>query len=106
MAPGAMPAMTMRRWLRHSAPSARNRPGTPPPEQLRRAAEPGAQVGAVALHPLFHVAVDARELDLQAVADDGQGEGARQAADLAQRPRNVGCGGVVEWRHGHLLSIR
>ena len=30
MAPGAMPAMTMRRWLRHSVPSARNRPGTPP----------------------------------------------------------------------------
>ena len=74
--------------------------------QHQRAAEPGAHEGAVALYPLFHVAVDARELDLQAVADDGQGEGPRQAADLAQRPRNVGCGGVVEWRHGHLLSIR
>jgi hypothetical protein len=30
VAPGAMPAITMRRCLRHCVPSARNRPGLPP----------------------------------------------------------------------------
>ena len=71
--------------------------------QHQGAAEPGAHERAIAAHPAFHVAVDARQPHLQRVADDGQGKRPRQLADLAQGRGGGGCGGVVEWRHGKLL---